>query len=472
MDKQKQIDLMAEMYNDIMYFALVVLPHHFYLTPADFHREIAKQLGKEKPDKYTCIVAPRGFAKSSLVSLAYILHQVLYRKARFVILLSDTATQAERFLDTIKAELESNETIRALWGNLEGKKWTSSEIELAIGVRILAQGSGGKIRGIKYNQYRPDLIVVDDLENDELVKNKERRQDLELWYEGAVIPTLDPNGRLVIIGTILHYDSLLSKLSHDPQYTQMFYQAIMNGRSLWEERMSLEAILQLKESYKKRGLLDVFQCEYMNEPISDENAVFRKEWFKYFGDNDVDYRFLNKVIAVDLAIGMKSKNDYSVVMVCGMNDRNEIYVLEYSKGRYTPIEVIKEIFRLARKWGVPTVGIEAVAYQKSLSYFVQEEMRRSGQFFMIEDLKPDTDKERRIRGLQPRYATGTMYHRPNQTDLEEELLLFPKSPHDDLSDTLYYCASMLKAGRKTSMPFNPDYGRGIKPVKQNTLANF
>ena len=472
MDKQKQIDLMAEMYNDIMYFALVVLPHHFYLKPADFHREIAKQLGKEKPDKYTCIVAPRGFAKSSLVSLAYILHQVLYRKARFVILLSDTATQAERFLDTIKAELESNETIRALWGNLEGKKWTSSEIELAIGVRILAQGSGGKIRGIKYNQYRPDLIVVDDLENDELVKNKERRQDLELWYEGAVIPTLDPNGRLVIIGTILHYDSLLSKLSHDPQYVQMFYQAIMNGRSLWEERMSLEAILQLKESYKKRGLLDVFQCEYMNEPISDENAVFRKEWFKYFSDNDVDYRFLNKVIAVDLAIGMKSKNDYSVVMVCGMNDRNEIYVLEYSKGRYTPIEVIKEIFRLARKWGVPTVGIEAVAYQKSLSYFVQEEMRRSGQFFMIEDLKPDTDKERRIRGLQPRYATGTMYHRPNQTDLEEELLLFPKSPHDDLSDTLYYCASMLKAGRKTSMPFNPDYGRGIKTPKINTLANF
>ena len=65
-----------------------------------------------------------------------------------------------------------------------------------------------------------------------------------------------------------------------------------------------------------------------------------------------------------------------------------------------------------------------------------------------------------------------MYHRPNQTDLEEELLLFPKSPHDDLSDTLYYCASMLKAGRKTSMPFNPDYGRGIKPIKQNTLANF
>ena len=461
---------MAEMYNDIMYFALVVLSHHFYLKPADFHREVCKVL--ERKDKYTCIVAPRGHSKSTLVSLAFILHQVLFRRVRFVILLSDTATQAERFLDTIKAELEGNEIIRKFWGNLEGKKWTSSEIELAIGVRIMAQGSGGKIRGVKYNQYRPDLIVVDDLENDELVKNKERRQDLELWYEGAVIPTLDPQGRLVIIGTILHYDSLLSKLSKDPQYTQLFYQAITNGKALWEERLSYENLMKLKESYTKRGLLDVFQCEYMNEPISAENAVFKKEWFKYYNDSEIDYRFLNKVIGVDLAIGQKNSSDYSVIMVTGMNDRNEIYVLEYSRGRYTPIEVIKEIFRLAKKWGVPTVGIEAVAYQKSLSYFVEEEMRRTGHFFMIEDLKPDTDKERRIKGLQPRYATGTVYHKPNMTDLEEELLLFPKSPHDDLSDTLYYCASMLKTGRKTSLPFVNKYYRGVKEPPKNSLANF
>lgn len=470
MDKTKQIDLLAEMMNDVMYFALICLPHHFNLPPADFHREIAKQL--QKNEQYTCIVAPRGFAKSTLVSLAYILHQVLFRKVRFVVLLSDTASQAERFLDTIKAELEGNETIQALFGNMEGRKWTSSEIELAIGVKIMATGSGGKMRGIKYNQYRPDLIIVDDLENDELVKNKERRNDLELWYEGAVIPTLDPSGRLVIIGTILHYDSLLSKLSKDPQYTQLFYQAITNGRSLWEERMSYEKLIRMKKSFTSRGLLDVFQCEYMNQPISDENAIFKKEWFKYYSDNDIDYRFLNKVIAVDLAIGQKTSSDFSVVMVGGMNDRNEIYILEYSKGRYTPIEVIKEIFRLAKKWGVPTVGIESVAYQKSLRYFVEEEMRRSGHFFMIEDLRPDADKERRIRSLQPRYATQSIYHRPNMTDLEEELLLFPKSAHDDLSDTLYYCSTMLRTGRKTFSFFESNYNRGMIEPNGGSIVNF
>lgn len=460
----KYLDILAQCYNNILLFAVSLLPAHFSKKPALFHKEIFSLLSKKS--KLNCIVAPRGHSKSTTVSLAYILHQILFKQANFIIIISDTHTQAKYFLDAIKKELETNEMIKWLFGEMKGGTWGESEIETSNNVRVIIRGADQKIRGLKFRQFRPDLIVVDDLENDELVSSKERRVKLEKWFFGSVLPALADNGRIVVIGTILHYDSLLNKLSKNPHFSSLFYKAVMNGKPLWEAKYSLKDIKAIKQNYINQGLRDTFYCEYMNEPLSDDNAIFKKNYFKYYKDDKVLIDSLQKFITVDLAISEKESADYTVVMVSGIDALNQIYILEYERDRFTPIETIEHIFTLAEKWEISAIGVESVAYQRSLIWFLQDEMKRRNKFFMIQELKADKDKERRIRGLQPRYASGQVFHKPHHTELEEELILFPKAPHDDLADALAYVPQIaFPAGGISQMPDS------FKPGSRGDAAN-
>lgn len=440
----KYLDILAKFVNNVLFMAVCLLSNHFNKKPAPFHNDIFKLL--QKGLKYNCIVAPRGHAKSTVVTLAYVMYCILFKKANFILIISDTYTQAKYFLDSIKKEIETNDLIKFLFGNLQGDVWGESELETANGVRIVCRGAEQKIRGLKWKQHRPDLIVVDDLENDELVANKERRVKLERWFFGSVLPALSDNGRLIIIGTILHYDSLLNKLSKNPEFNTLFYRAIMNDKPLWEAKYSIEDLDRIRDSYRAQGMIDVFYCEFMNEPLSDENAIFKKSYFKYYKDDEIIIKSLSKFLTVDLAISEKETADYTVLMVTGIDGHNNIYILEYLRDRYTPIETMNLIFDLVKKWDIDVAGIEGVAYQRALQWFIEDEMKRRNFFFRIEELKADTDKQRRIRGLQPRYALGTIFHKPHHTEIEEELLLFPKAPHDDLSDALAYVPQIAFEG--------------------------
>ena len=379
----------------------------------------------------------------------------------FIILVSDTEDQSKLFLDAIKRELETNEKIISFFGNLVGKKWGEEAIETKTEIKIMARGAEQKIRGFKHKQHRPTLIVCDDLENEELVSSADRRMKLAQWFNGSAIPSLADSGRLVMIGTILHYDSLLMKMSKDESFKTLFYQAKNDkDEMLWEQKMSLSQWYSERERFKRLGMIDIFYAEYQNDPVNDENSIFKKEWFHYFEPRDentfyvrprkiegVEYEGkiitmdnLNIFMTVDLAISHREHADFTVIMVCGIDSQNNIYVIEYARDHYTPMETIAKIFELHLKYEKSFVrcGIESVGYQRSLQWFVEDEMKRRNQIFALEELTADTDKERRIRGFQPRYAIHSVFHRSHMTELEEELLRFPKSPHDDLVDAMCY----------------------------------
>jgi predicted phage terminase large subunit-like protein len=442
--QNEKSDILVDLYRDILLFCKTVLPAHFPVNSPSFHKEVSELL--QQKHRLNLVVAPRDHAKSTLITLGFVLYKILFRECNFVVIISDTESQAKLFLDAVKAELEDNELIKELFGNHKGDKWGELDFVTSTGIKVICKGANQKVRGLKFRKNRPDLIVIDDLENDELVENKDRRVKLASWFYKTVLPALIQEGMMVYVGTILHYDSLLNQLTKNAKWKRLFYRAIMNDRPLWKERYSLETLDEIKQNYKNQGLLDVFYCEYMNEPISDENAIFKKAYFKYYEDDETIIKSLTKVMTVDLAISEKESADYTVIMVTGIDALNQIYVLEYVRERINPIETIDHIFKLASKWKVSKIGIEGVAYQRSLQWFVAEEMRRRNEFYMIEELKADTDKERRIRGLQPRYAIGAVFHKPFMTDLEEELLLFPKSPHDDLADALAYVPQIAFRG--------------------------
>jgi len=458
--------------NDIILFSKWLFEHHIVSKIPKFHKEIYDIILKESNDQ-VCIAAPRGFSKSTIVSFIYILWQALYKESKFILIISDTYTQAKYLLDTIKRELEDNVRLKAMFGDQTTDKWSEGEIILTNGAKITAKGVGMKVRGIKHREMRPDLIVMDDLENAELVESRDRRDKLLRWFMSEVKPALAIDGKIRYIGTVLHYDSLLNKILKDKNWIRRKYQAIENGKSIWADRYSLKELEKIKQEYRNLGTLDSYFCEYMNDPISDENAQFKQKWFKYFQLSDINIKDFEIFTAVDLAISKDERADYTVVITVGINKQNDLYILDIKRGRWNPYETMDQMFNVYEKWKPVRMGIETVAYQKAMIYFMKDEMRKRNIFIPLKELKADTDKERRIKSLIPRYNIGTVYHQNIHTDLEEELLKFPKGEHDDIIDALAYILQIsFPLIKRKKKPKSYKNITDIDPSFKNSLNNL
>src|SRR3990167_11335586 len=252
-------------------------------------------------DKYVAIAAPRGHAKSTAITYAYILANVLFRAANYVIILSDTEGQAVLFLNDIKKELVENEDIIQLFGveKIEKDQETDIIVRMSDGhrFRIQAKGSEQRVRGIKWRNQRPDLIVGDDLENDEIVMNPERREKFRRWMNGALLPIVSRDGKVRIVGTILHIDSYLENRMPRLQHSSTLIEPLRissTGRVsawravkyrahdetfehvLWPE-MYDEAWLRAKRhELTTQGQADLYNQEYLNYPIDESRAMFRR----------------------------------------------------------------------------------------------------------------------------------------------------------------------------------------------------
>jgi hypothetical protein len=198
-------------------------------TP-EFHRELWDLCCSK--DKFVAIAAPRGHGKSTAVTYTYCLAEVLFRRSRYVLIVSDSFSQAGLFLGDIIKELRDNDDIHGLFGNIELTKQTEDDIigkfEDGHTFRIQAKGSEQKLRGLKWLNKRPDLIICDDMESDEQVLNKDRREKLRRWFYSALIPALSVTGKIRIVGTILHLDSLLERLMPESQLASLGTKALKN----------------------------------------------------------------------------------------------------------------------------------------------------------------------------------------------------------------------------------------------------
>lgn len=211
---------------DMSYFGRAYLPHYFIRKSPHFHEELdeiwsrgvmkgrnplkeAKVISRMKGSRQV-VAAPRGHAKSTNFTFKDSLHAVLYAYKHYILILSDSSEQAEGFLDDIKTELEDNANIIMDFGSLKGDKaWRTGVILTKTDIKAEAIGSGKKVRGRRHRNWRPDLIVLDDIENDENVNTPEQRKKLKNWFDKAVSKAGDTYTDIMYIGTILHYDPFL-----------------------------------------------------------------------------------------------------------------------------------------------------------------------------------------------------------------------------------------------------------------------
>ena len=418
-----------------------------------FHEEMWELCCSEHPK--VASAAPRGHAKSTAITHAYILTEVLFRRKSFVLLVSDTEGQAVEFLGDIKTELESNEDLREAFKIKGLIKSTETNIVCATTdghkFRIQAKGSEQKVRGIKWGGTRPDLIVCDDLENDEIVMNPERRAKFARWFMNALIPCGSDTCSVRVVGTILHLDSMLQRILDDPTWKHLFYQAEDGNfeNILWPEQYSAERLKGIYRGYKAQGDTEGYAQEYRNTPVAIENAFFNPDYFFDFDRDERGQKSLPNLeyyAAADFAISEKEKADSTVIIVGGMDPDGHLYIVDLKMGRWDSEEIIEELLATHKMWNPNIFTFETEKIDKALGPFLEKEMLRTGTYLNIHKMTPmKTSKVARARSIQAMHKSGAIRYDKEASwykGFEEELLMVsesgPRGKHDDRFDAFAY----------------------------------
>lgn len=475
--KDKRI---KECENDYLKFFNTYLSHyasiggvcelHTYL--ADYFNNLGTHSIKKR-----AVAAPRGHAKSTHCSVGLVLWCIVYKKKRFIVEISDAIELAEANLEAIKVELECNENLKADFGDLVGDNWKVGEFITKNGVKVKAFGSGKRLRGIRYGAYRPDLAILDDLENDTNVRSKEQRDKLEDWLDEAVLNlgSLDDTLDVLYIGTILHQDSVLnrklknefwitkkfSSIIHFPyrldlwdEYIALyktdkaraegFYKAnetlMKNGSEvLWESARDIKKLMQLRAEN-----LRAFNKEQLNEPLND------KQRFKL--ENISFYDYLTKcdfyVMYCDPA-GNGKKSDYTAITILGVNKTEQkAYVCESIVKVMDSKTIINTLCDLQERYHCSRVAVETNGGQFHLKAWILEKAFAKNLFMPLQGVNNHKNKLERIESLEMPILNKEIIFNKEHKLLLEQLLEFPEGKNDDAPDSLAGAYMLTKLNKK------------------------
>jgi hypothetical protein len=406
------------------------------------------------------ITAPRGFGKTSIMNLAYPAKKILFNEKKFIVPISNSATQALMQSENLKRELLTNSIIKKVFGTIKSDApfdaFTKDMWVTSNGTMVFPRGSGQQVRGILYGDNRPDLILADDLESTEGVKSEDQRAKMKEWWYGDVMGATARNRQdwqIGMMGTILHEDSLLANLMEDPNWVHLNIELCDdNYNSLWPEFISTEQITSMAEKYRSQGMLDTFFREYRNLPISSEDPTFSKTYFKYYEESkDMNKsESIENVVIIDPAKTVKKSADYSAIVGVGFNAAaNRIYFRDCIAERMHPDRIYTEAFRMAQRINATVFALKVTSLNEFITYPFKSEMIRQGINAEILEINERGKKEDRIAALVPFYRKGLIFH--NKTisgGLEAQLMSFPRSRRDDIMDAFADIIPILEQGER------------------------
>ena len=437
------------------------------------HREWWELCTSKHP--FVAIAAPRGFAKSTAITHSYTLACALFRERNFILLVSGTEGQSILFLNDLKTELKENNHIHMLFGVPKFLKDAETDIivEMPDGhkFRVMAKGAEQQMRGTKWANKRPDLIVCDDIEEDEQVMNKDRREKFRRWVFGALLPIRSDNGIVRIVGTILHMDSMLERLMPEYQLAErkkvklliqeplkiwtdyklpwksVKYRAHDSDweNLLWPEKRTREWLEMEREKYVAQGMPEVYSQEYLNVPIDESTAFFKRRDFipQMLEDKK---KTLIYYIGSDFAVSEKDRADYSAFVVGGMDENGLLHIVNVIRERMDAKQIIDTMLHLETLYKPDLFAIEKGQIEKAIGPFLNEEMIKRGIFPNIVKLSPSMDKSQRARSIQARVrARGVRFDKEADwyQPFEDELTRFPRDKHDDQVDALAYLGLVI-----------------------------
>ncbi len=433
-----------------LFFHLYFSDYVKYPT-AKFHRTIFKATEKENI-KELFIMAFRGSAKSTIISMSYPIWAIIgVQKKKFIVIISQTQNQSRVLLNNLRRELDSNEMLLNDFGpfNTGSLEWSSTTLDIPkYGARIVCASTGESIRGFRHGSYRPDLLILDDVEDKASVKTFDGRDKIYQWLTNEILPLGDLGTRLAVVGNRLHDDSLMMKLKEYDENVGL-YSAFLefplidqggSGDILWPEKFTPQAIDDLKRSMLSSK---AFEQEYLLLSVPDDEQVIRREWIKHYHTllptKEIP-RPRMILIAIDLAIKKGDGRDYTALVpmyVTGYDKELQTFVLPYIVNKQidfpeTVAEVLKLNAKLQTMFGIPPkIYVESVGYQDALVQHLFQVNKLVAEPVGVGRLS----KPERLNIVSPYVQAGKVFFfESGMEGLINQLLNIYSTKHDDMAD--------------------------------------
>jgi phage terminase large subunit-like protein len=421
-------------------------------TPA-FHREMWAEL--ENPvHRYYAAMVFRDGAKTSLFRL-YVSKRIAFGLSRTIVFVGKGEDHARRSVEWIMHHVERNRTWADVYGLRPGAKWSSTELEIVhstldITISVLALGMTGQVRGINIDDFRPDLIVVDDPCDHENTATPEQRQKIAELFFGAIYPSLVPSAenplaKMALLQTPLAEEDLVSTCIKDPQWHGNTFGCFdERGESRWPERKPVEMLREEKEGFIARNQASIWYREMECTLVAPETAAFRGDWLRVYerapegGVSVIGIDPVPPPSDIQIAKGLRGKDDEVLAVVKRVGP--DYYLLDYSRNKgHTPEWTVSEFFRLAVNTEPRPIRVvvEAVAYQRTLAWILRKAMQVQGQFFPVEELVDRRKKfDRIVDTLSGISSAGHLWVKAEHFEFIEQFRAYPGTRHDDVLEAV------------------------------------
>lgn len=415
-------------------------------TP-EFHVEMHEQLAT--PDS-CAIIEPRGHAKTTWLRID-VIHDIVYEHEPFIGFISSTANDAYTSIAYVKSQLESNALLRSTYGDMvppidprRRRRWRDNHIETVNrnkgkdGVVLISRGAG-KGRGMNIKGRRPTKLLLDDIESDEQVRSQVRREKMENWLFNVIIPSLDPErGRFKMVGTVLHYQCLVLQVLKKyggvrRAALEKDGKASLAGDPLWPAVWTMPKLMERRE---EMGTF-AFSQEYLNEPMSDENADVKLAWIRRIDSinlYDGQQRPLWSVHSgLDPAISLKTTADETAMVTVARQKQTpenkiRIVVVGAVHGKWNMSGITQQAKRVFDRYPHEKFIVETVAFQEGL----RQVLNANG--VPARPSNPKGDKRSRLQRIVGLIEFGNIEFMTGTDDLITQLVQFPNTDEDDLVD--------------------------------------
>jgi len=504
--KNKISQLRREEGKRFLTFRKLYFGHYHKYPDAAFHIELSnllEEMAHARGSK-NAIAAPRDSAKSTIISLQYVLYAICYKLDEFILVISNTSDQAADLLSSIKKELEVNEHLMQDFPEVgeigmhpKPPRWNKNEVITRNGIKVLALGTGQQVRGRRNKEFRPSLIILDDIESDENAQNPESYDKLYDWVTKSVLKAGTAKTNVVFTGTIHHYHSLLARFTDPnscPGWNKKIYRSVVswavncklwedwelifNNRLEFEGEYGLQAAKRYFEAHKEEMLsgtqvlwpesqsyLDLmvlreqeghysFDSEMQNDPVDPKNCHFNLEEMHFWDDRfkseeellafvDTRARFYG---ACDPSLGRQNRHgDFSAIVTALLDSESgKIYILDADIARRKPDKTIEDILEYHRVRKYTMFGFETNQFQEYMAEQLRKESEERGYYLPLEEIKHVSDKMARIESIQPLVKSGAVLFSRKHRVLLEQMKFFPKGSHDDGLDALEMAINLCK----------------------------
>lgn len=471
--------------------------HHEFFDLCDYVDHVVK-------NARLAIAAARGHSKSGVYSNSFPLHQVVYRKRRYILVISETDTLSKKLIGWINKQLKFNEKLREDFGILLHERNNLNEKDneeafiTATGTLVEASSSGKQLRGKRHGSYRPDLVLVDDPSSQNNEGTKEAREKLIHWFNSVVVPIGTKATAIILVGTMVSATGLLNHVLKRRDFESSFHGAVIrepDNPQLWdryceiyarcedlaeadafyeENRDELEAGVELAWPWRwtYRALMHekvnmgtrAYNSEFRNLAFSEDEQFFFPDSYGYYrfeydgGRRFIRYEDMRIPVedltisgAWDIAQGKNARSCYNAVLTVGRYEKTgHIFVLDEYASKEQPHKYIDLIIEKMKEWRHHVFSVETINAQHEFYRQLQERMRIEGiTRTRLNDIKSyKSSKEERIESLEPLLHNKTLILNASHTMLIDQLAQYPFGDYVDSADALQLAVENVAKARK------------------------